>query len=132
MHKTFRQIALFIAVGCAAALTHWLIAVACVVHWQQPPLIANVIGWLLAFIVSFTGHYLLTFRRQSDSLLRAGRRFFVVSSAGFAINELSYAYLLHATPIAYDLLLAMILLAVAVLTFLLSRYWAFRNKEEAF
>ncbi|HPP47390.1 MAG TPA: GtrA family protein, partial [Accumulibacter sp.] len=101
MRKTLHQIALFIAVGCAAALTHWLVAVACVAHWQLQPLVANIAGWLVAFVVSFSGHYRLTFRQQSNSLLRACRRFFVVSSAGFAINELSYAYLLHATPIAY-------------------------------
>lgn len=41
------------------------------------------------------------------------------------INELSYACLLHVTNIPYDLLLAAILVAIAILTFLLSRFWAF-------
>jgi len=48
---------------------------------------------------------------------------------GFGVNELAYAYLLHATAVRYDLLLAMILVALAVLTFILGRFWAFRHKS---
>ncbi|MBL8399210.1 MAG: GtrA family protein [Candidatus Accumulibacter sp.] len=131
MSQTLRQIVLFIAVGCAAALTHWLTAISGVAVWQMPPLLANVVGWLVAFVVSFAGHYRLTFRNQANSLSLACRRFFIVSSIGFAINELSYAYLLQTTTIAYDTLLAIILLTIAVLTFLLSRWWAFRNRAPA-
>ncbi|HMW17414.1 MAG TPA: GtrA family protein [Accumulibacter sp.] len=128
MRKTLRQITLFILVGCAAALTHWLTAIGCVAVWRISPLWANVIGWLVAFVVSFAGHYRLTFRESTTPLALACRRFFIVSSIGFAINELSYAYLLHATAIAYDTLLAIILLTIAALTFVLSRWWAFRNR----
>lgn len=124
----FTQIGWFVAVGCAAATTHWLVAIACVVSWQLPPLAANVVGWLAAFLVSFSGHYRLTFRQQRKSLATACGRFFLVSAAGFLINEFCYAWLLHVTDIPYDLLLAAILVAIALLTFLLSRFWAFRSK----
>lgn len=128
MTGIFTQIGWFVAVGCAAAATHWLVAVACVHFGQLPPLAANVAGWLVAFLVSFSGHYRLTFRRQRKTLAAAGGRFFLVSANGFLINELSYAWLLHVTDIPYDLLLAAILVAIALLTFLLSRFWAFRSK----
>jgi len=72
--------------------------------------------------------YRLTFRYQQNSLAIACGRFFLVSASGFVINELSYAFLLHVTNIAYDLLLAVILVAIAVLTFILSRYWVFRHR----
>ncbi|WP_348646194.1 GtrA family protein [Candidatus Accumulibacter phosphatis] len=124
----FTQLAWFVFVGCTAAATHWLIAMGCVTVWQQPPLLANLIGWLVAFLVSFGGHYRLTFRYQQNSLAIACGRFFLVSASGFVINELSYAFLLHVTNIAYDLLLAVILVAIAVLTFILSRYWVFRHR----
>ena len=123
-----REVFWFVAVGCAAAATHWLVAVACVDGLGFSPLIANLIGWLVAFIVSFSGHYWLTFRHQAKALLVSLRRFFLVSASGFAINELSYAWLLTATAIRYDILLAIILVAIAFLTFLLSRLWAFRHR----
>ncbi|WP_353849969.1 GtrA family protein [Accumulibacter sp.] len=131
MAGMIRQLGWFVFVGCAAAATHWLIAVACVAVWHLPPLAANVCGWLVAFLVSFSGHYLLTFRQQRQSLAVACRRFFLVSAAGFLINEVSYACLLSLTDIPYDLLLGGILVAIAVLTFVFSRFWAFRSRAEA-
>lgn len=131
MKKVFGEIVCFVMVGCAAAATHWGIAVACVDGLDLPPLLANVLGWLVAFIVSFSGHYWLTFRHQAKAFSVALRRFFLVSAGGFAINEASYAWLLKATAIRYDLLLAAILIALAFLTFVVSRLWAFRHKAVA-
>ncbi|MGB3288386.1 MAG: GtrA family protein [Burkholderiaceae bacterium] len=129
MQKLVRQLAWFIAVGCAAAATHWLVVVAVVSAAGLAPLAANVIGWLVAFCVSFAGHYLLTFRHHQAPLAQAARRFFAVSALGFAVNELAYAWLLRATDLPYDLLLALILIAIAGMTFILGRLWAFRRKN---
>jgi len=127
MLKLAAQIGWFVIVGCAAAATHWAVAVACVAAGGLDPLLANVVGWLTAFCVSFAGHYRLTFRHQHAPLPRAARRFFAVSALGFAVNEAAYALLLHTTGIRYDVLLALILIGIAVLTFILGRCWAFRR-----
>ncbi|CAJ50536.1 GtrA family protein [Bordetella avium] len=128
MPALFRQIALFILVGCAAAATHWLAAVLCVEFGGMAPAWANVVGWLLAFAVSFSGHYRLTFRHLALSWIVAARRFFLVSAAGFAVNELAFVWLLHTTRLPYELLLGLILIVLACLTFVASRLWAFRHK----
>ena len=127
MHALSRQITCFVVVGCAAAATHWLVAVACVQALGMAPLAANAAGWLVAFGVSFGGHYLLTFRHEAAPLAAAAWRFFLISAAGFAINEATYAWLLAHTGLRYDVLLAGVLILVAGLTFLFSRYWAFRR-----
>lgn len=128
MTNLLRQIGWFVATGCAAALTHWLTAILCVQGLGATPLLANFAGWLVAFCVSFLGHYHFTFRHQRGPWAHAARRFFLVSALGFAVNELAYAYLLHVTAIRYDWLLAMILVALAILTFILGRFWAFRHQ----
>ncbi|GAB2894575.1 GtrA family protein [Paralcaligenes sp. KSB-10] len=128
MRKIIRQLSWFVAVGCAAAATHWLIAVLTVRFLGYAPLIANVIGWLVAFCVSFAGHYQFTFKHQRAPLAKAARRFFMVSALGFSVNEIAYAYLLRATTVRYDILLALILIAIAAMTFILGRFWAFRHK----
>lgn len=129
MKTLLRQLGWFVAVGCAAAATHWLSAVVGIAAFDLMPYLANFIGWSIALLVSFSGHYLLTFRYQSKSPGPAIRRFFVVSLGGFAINELAFIYLLHSTGIPYYWLLAIILVAVAALTFVLSRYWAFQHNS---
>jgi putative flippase GtrA len=93
------------------------------------PLVANLIGWLVAFCVSFAGHFQFTFRHQHAPIVKAARRFFLVSALGFSVNELAYAWLLRVTTIRYDILLALILIAIAAMTFILGRFWAFRHKS---
>lgn len=127
LKKLAEQIGWFVIVGCAAAATHWAVAVACVALIGLAPLWANLVGWVIAFFVSFTGHYQLTFRHQHAPLAQAARRFFAVSALGFAVNEAAYAVLLQVTAIRYDILLALILIGIAGMTFILGRFWAFRH-----
>lgn len=58
-------------------------------------------------------------------MILAAKRFFTVSACGFAINEGSYAVLLKLSGQRYDLVLAVVLVAVAGFTYVLSRFWAF-------
>ncbi|HWP11712.1 MAG TPA: GtrA family protein [Ramlibacter sp.] len=130
MRNAAVRVTCFIAVGCAAALTHLGVVVALVSRHGQLPLVANVLGWLVAFIVSFAGHWVLTFRSQQAPLWRAVRRFFGVSAAGFATNEIAYALLLQWSSLRYDVILALVLVGVAVITYLLSSRWAFLGRPQ--
>lgn len=125
------QLAAFIAVGCAAAGVHLGAVRLLVEHGGLAPLRANVLGWLLAFVVSFSGHRSLTFRAQRAPLLRSAGRFFILSAAGFAVNQAAYALLLHTSDLRYDWALAWVLIGVAVLTFILGRFWAFKGQAAA-
>ena len=111
-------------------MTHWLVVVSSVHNFHWLPEAANVLGWFVAFFVSFGGHYRLTFRHQHKQFYRALRRFFLVSASGFFLNELAYIWLLHHTAMTFDVLLGMILVAIAGITFVVSRLWAFRHKHE--
>lgn len=128
MNGSAHRVAWFVAVGCVAAAVHLGVVVVLVSGLRQLPLVANVVGWLVAFCFSFSGHWFLTFRALHAPLRRAAARFFGVSLAGFAANELAYALLLHWTGLRYDLLLALVLVAVAVMTYLLSLRWAFQGR----
>ena len=117
--------AVFIGVGSAAAAVHLATVKGLVEAAGWPPLAGNICGWLLAFGVSFTGHQRLTFAEQGAPQSRALRRFFIVSALGFVANEAAYAALLAYTRLPYDAALVLVLLGVAVLTYLSSRHWAF-------
>jgi putative flippase GtrA len=117
--------AIFVLVGSTAALVHLLTVVLLVERLHLVPLVANVGGWMCAFTVSYGGHALLTFADHEAPVLQSAARFFLISAAGFAINESAYAVLLRASQVPYYFLLAIILVCVAVATYLLSRHWAF-------
>jgi putative flippase GtrA len=129
MNGSAHRLAWFVVVGCVAAAVHLGVVVVLVSGMGQLPLAANVVGWLVAFCFSFSGHWLLTFRALQAPMWRAAARFLAVSLAGFAANELAYALLLHWTALRYDLVLALVLVAVAVMTYLLSLRWAFQGNS---
>ncbi|MFC5499168.1 GtrA family protein [Caenimonas terrae] len=120
-----RRIGWFIAVGSTAAAVHLGTVVALVRWGGWAPELANVLGWLVAFVCSFFGHHLTTFSDAQAPMGRAARRFFAVSALGFAANQAAYVLLLRLSGMRYDLALALVLVGIAVLTYLLGRRWAF-------
>lgn len=122
------RVAWFIVVGCAAAALHFGVVVLLVAQAGVPPLLANVGGWLTAFVLSFTGHHHFSFPRHGAPMRAAAARFFAISAAGFAVNELAYAMLLRWSGLRYELGLVLVLLAVAVATYWTSRHWAFLRR----
>ena len=117
----------FLAVGGSAAAVHFGVVLLLVSQHRVPALAANVVGFLMAFCVSFLGHHRLTFAGGPASARQSLPRFAAVAVLGFVSNELLYALLL-ALGFDYRLSLLVVLVAVAGMTWLLSRYWAFAGK----
>lgn len=127
MRSDWHRVPWFLVVGGSTAAVHLGVVAWLVEQFQWKPTIANVAGFLIAFVVSFSGHYFLTFRDLKADALQAMQRFFAIAVLGFAINQLSYILLLGYVGLRlYLVLLGIILIAVAVLTFVLSRHWGFR------
>ena len=121
-----RQVAIFIAVGCAAAFTHLAVVAFVVELLALHPLAANAIGFSVAFLVSFGGHSRFTFPILPERYAQARMRFFAVAATGFVVNQAAYAEALHLFgPRFYLPILAAVLVGVAAATFLLSKLWAF-------
>jgi hypothetical protein len=55
----------------------------------------------------------------------------LVALLSFAVNEFLFGLLLRFTTLDYRIALGMVLVAVAALTFVLARYWAFATGETA-
>ena len=106
----------FVAVGGAAAATHLLVVAALVQGFAMPPLVANVLAFLVAFVVSYGGHAMLTFAGQQAPHRSALPRYFLVACGSFALNELHWHYWWS---------LVGVLLLVAVITFVAAKFWAF-------
>ena len=118
----------FTVVGAIAAAVHWAVAVWAVERIGIAPVLANIVGWLVALVVSFVGHWRWTFGDRRAPGWRSARRFFVVSASAFACNAVAYWALLRFSPLRYDIGLAIVLLLVATFTYLASRQWAFGHR----
>lgn len=115
----------FLVVGGSAALTH--MGVFAFAQHQMWPELANALGFVVAFFVSFAGHRFLSFRDAGTSVTQSFGRFAVTALAGFVSNEIVFVLLLRAGGWPGLLALFVALVFAAGQTFLLSRFWAFRR-----
>ncbi|MBA4503642.1 GtrA family protein [Marinobacterium marinum] len=120
-----REALCFIAVGVSALLTHWLVVILLVPLAGLHPLLANVVAFLVAFNVSYFGHRHLTFAAGARSHRQTLPRFATVAASSFALNEAMYWALLTFTSLRYDLAMLLVLGSVAVMTYILGKFWAF-------
>ncbi len=118
----------FGCVGVGASAVH-LGVVSALVPLGLPPLFANVIGFAVAFQVSYYGHRSWTFRTVGG--IREYGKMLSVSLLAFTANEAVYSVLLKFTSLDYRVALALVLTSVAAGTFLAMRCWVFRPNVAA-
>jgi putative flippase GtrA len=116
----------FIGVGAAASLVNLMIVILFVHRGWAGPLWANFIAFCIAYQVSFLGHHYLTFRHQSTSARQSWFKFLFVALGGFALTESLYAVFLKGLHLQYIVALVLVFMIVPVITFLLSKRWAFK------
>lgn len=117
------QLTRFGGVGLTAMMIHWGI-VLLLVPLGCLPLVANIFAFLIAFQFSYWGHRSWTFK--VDSLVNHNitqRRFLVVAIGGFLLNQSLFWALLKFSNLSYQLALLLVLLIVAVNSFVLSKFW---------
>ncbi len=116
----------FAVVGVAATLTHLLVLWVLLETTALHVVPANVCAFLIAFLVSFGGHYHFTFRKQTV-LSRALPRFFAVAAAGCLANTVVLAALVKAGVLSDMAAAAIAMAAIPAVTFVSARFWAFRE-----
>ena len=115
----------FALVGIVATCVHISIVWALIEQFGIETLLANLIAFLTAFIVSFTGQYQWTFR-SSRNWRSALTRFFPVSSLGFLLNNIVLIIILDLGFMS-DAHAAMISACIIpVVTYMAGRFWAFK------
>lgn len=119
-------------VGISAALVHMLIVWLLVAAGVFLPLQANIAGFLGAVNVSYFGHSRFTFNDAKKPSIRTFAKFISIALTSFLINQIAYFYgLKWFGPAFYLPILAVVLVAVALFTFLFSKFWVFATHESA-
>ncbi len=115
----------FGVVGVVATIVHVIIV--SILLWQTSwhILLTNTIAFFIAFWISFAGNYIWTFH-SSGSPKAAMARFLLISISAFLVNTIILKTILDAgllPPISATILSA---IAIPVITFTASRFWAFQ------
>ena len=124
-----RQIGWFGVVGILATAVHVAVAYIAKSLGDYPPQLANLFGFLTAFLVSYFGHMHFTFQPQASSD-RYFRRFLILSGLSFLTSS-SVVYFLINT-LGVDFIWAMVGVAVIVpgVSFVVAKFWAFTEIVE--
>ena len=130
------QLIKFLIMGSLAALVHFLVLYMAVSFFAIKPIWANVIAFLIAFVVSFIGHLNVTFKTLNDqaglnaqpaTITPRLLKWFASSVAGFAVNQSLFVLGISWLGNQYYLIVWFIVTAiVTVLSFLLGKLWAFK------
>jgi putative flippase GtrA len=121
------SISWFAVIGAVAATVHYVVAVSLEFTQVLSAIHANTAGFLLAFPVSYFGHRQLSFSGQNSSHWHAFPRFFIVALVGFLANQLLVINAIYFTSVPFWLVLGIVMVMVAVSTYFLSRFWAFKG-----
>lgn len=118
----------FALIGATSAAVHFTVAVAVVTLAGSAPMAGNIDGYGVALITSWLGQSRLTFREAPRSTWTPVR-FALTSLSGFALNAMAYAALLRWTTLDYRVSLAIVLMSVALLTWVLCDQWVFAGSR---
>ena len=118
----------FIIIGGLSTLVHMSVGVT-LIAIGIAPLIANIWAFCMAFLVSFTGHYSFSFKGHGKPVHQALPRFLAVALLGFGANELILYLLIKSAWMRPEIALFISTATVAVMTFFLSRAWAFAQTK---
>ena len=121
-----RSLSWFTVIGAIAAAVHYIVAVTLESGFSVAPAWANSIGFVLAFPVSYLGHSKLSFARHTASHRTALPRFLAIALTSFLGNQALLLSLLAWLAWSFWITLAFVMVIVAFLTYVLSRYWAFK------
>lgn len=117
----------FGVIGVAATALHIGLVWTLATHTGLPVLLANLVAFLCAFVLSFTGNYIWTFSAPG-SPGQAMRRFFLISLIAFLANSTLLAVILASGWLSPRLAAVASASVVPGITFLASRLWGFRQQ----
>jgi len=123
-----RSLSWFGIIGSLAALVHYCVAVSLEGFMHISPAYSNIAGFVLAFPVSYFGHSKLSFANHQSSHQEALPKFFAVALAGFIANQILVLGLMHLFKLPFWLILGVVMVIIAITSYLMSRFWAFKAK----
>lgn len=124
-----KSISWFTIIGALAALTHYIVAVSFEYSALFTAAHANIAGFVAAFPVSYFGHRTFSFAGQDASHRQSLPRFLSVALLGFLANQTLVLSAIEYTKLPFWFALGVVMVLVAISTYLLSKFWAFKGTE---
>ena len=124
--KEFWMMVRFGIVGVVATFIH-MSAASGLVHFEIAGVFpANLIAYLIAFCVAFSGHFLWSFRAEGQ-FTQALWRYFIISASSFAVNNVVLLGLVSSGVLSKVMSVLIAAAIVPGISYVASRFWGFRQ-----
>ncbi len=120
----------FAGIGVFATLVHGLTLNLLVLGVGLHPTLANVGAFLVAFSISYFGHYYFSFRSRQDHVA-AAPKFFIAALIGLTLNTLTFAIIVNLLQLHYMIAFAAVIIILPPIMFLISRKFVFSSAGNA-
>lgn len=129
------EVIFFALIGIFASVCHFVVAIAVIEYIGLQIWLANIIGFACAFPISLAGHANLTFQaqhygREAAITKKATRRFLITAVTGGILNEAGVILLVELFDVPHRYAIGGMIVLVAGMIFLLSKFWAFKDKGD--
>ena len=114
----------FFFVGLTASLVHTLVAGLVLKSDVGGVFVANTFGFIVAFMVSYSGHYYITFGSDVQHSV-AFFKFLLTALIGFGFNSMILMFLVYLFQQESLLFIVVAIIGSAGLVYILSRNWVF-------
>ena len=128
IRKLIKQVMRFGSVGVLATLANGAIYAGLTAFFGLQPLLSNLLAFLVAFALSFQGHFHWTFGDDSDGRRHKSAalpRFLIASLLGLCLNSLIVYLIVHVWTLSYLYALFGFVFVTPPVLFLINRFWAF-------
>src|SRR5262249_32848188 len=123
----------FGCVGILATAGHIAAFTGLIEFFHVAPLLANILAFCAAVLISFFGHFHWTFKADAKQRLFSRQqrvafaRFAVVALLGLGLNSLIVFLVVDISELSYRYAIVPMAVVVPSILFLISKFWAFKS-----
>lgn len=125
--QVIKQLSRFGMVGGVATLVNSILFIVLVNTLNIQPLLANLLAFLFAFLISYFGHSWWTFDHREHSKEKLAK-FLTTSSLGLLINSCFVWILMHRLHQTAYVATAPMICITPLLIFFINRSWVFKTR----
>ncbi|MEO1920161.1 MAG: GtrA family protein [Paracoccaceae bacterium] len=126
--RDLRKVLTFGFVGVAASILHFITAVVTMRVFGAPILLANLIGFIVAFGLSYVGHYKWTFQSSENHKVSVPK-FAITAVTGYLINNVVLIILISLTGVEHSVFILIAIAVSAAVVYLISSRWIFGGRR---
>lgn len=118
------ELCIFGMVGCAATLTHYGVALICAELLGIGYQVSNLMGFWLAFAVSYLGQSILTFKSRPN--LGSFTKYILLAIFNYFMSAGILFFLESVLGIDYRIVLVVIVCLIPIISYIVSKFFIFR------